>query len=143
MPNSRQKPSNRNALAKNANAAKYVDVQETYKTKSGGKELIQASVFVKNDTDDYSLNHYLDTLKNDIDAAVNNPEIISETLSYLSTEEATAKYGVAPAMAVNALKDNNGLGLGFKKSLDIKSDIDAFLKDVQNLEATSEEIYYK
>lgn len=132
-----------NALAKNANATKYVDVQETYKTKSGGKELIQASVFVKNDTDDYSVNHYLDTLKNDIDAAVNNPEIISETLSYLSAEEATAKYGVAPAMAVNALKDNNGLGLGFKKSLDIKSDIDAFLKDVQNLEATSEEIYYK
>ena len=132
-----------NALAKNANAAKYVDVQEAYKAKSGGKELIQASVFVKNDADDYSVNHYLDALKNDIDAAIDNPEIISETLSYLSAEEATAKYGVAPAMAVNALKDNNGLGLGFKKSLEIKSDIDAFLKDVQNLEATSEEIYYK
>ena len=45
-------------------------------------------------------------------------------------------------MAVSALKDKNGLGLGFEKSLAIKADIDAFLKDVQNLEATSEEIYY-
>ena len=131
-----------NALAKNTNAAKYVDVQEAYKEKSGGKKLIQASLFVKNGTVSKSANKVLNDIKDDVNAALENPEVISETLSYLSAEEANAKFGVAPAMAVSALKDKNGLGLGFEKSSAIKADIDAFLKDVQNLEATSEEIYY-
>ena len=131
-----------NALSKNANAKKYVDVQEAYKEKSGGKKLIQASIFVKNGTGSRALNKVLYDVQDDVTAALENPEVITETLSYLSADDALAKYGVAPAMAVNALKDNNGLGLGFQKSLEIKADIDAFLKDVQNLEATSEEIYY-
>ena len=131
-----------NALAKNTNATKYIDVQEAYKEKSGGKKLIQASIFVKNGTASRSANKVLYDVEDDVNAALENPEVISETLSYLSAEDATAKFGVAPAMAVSALKDKNGLGLGFEKSLAIKADIDAFLKDVQNLEATSEEIYY-
>ncbi len=130
-----------NALAKNANAKKYVDIQAAYKEKSGGKSLIQASIFVKNGTASKSTNKCLYDLEDDVAAALENPDVIKESIT-LSDEEAQAKYGVAPALAVSAIKDNNGLGLGFKKSLEIKSDIDAFLKDVQNVGATSEEIYY-
>ena len=132
-----------NALAKNPNAKKYVDVQEAYKQKSNGRSLIQASLFVKNGTNKSTVNKYLSSLSSDIDAAVANPEVIKESLSAISDEEATAKYGVAPALAVKALKDNNGIGLGYKQAYTIKEDIDAFLKEVQGIEATSEDIYYK
>ena len=132
-----------NALAKNTNAKKYVDVQDAYKTKSGGKSLIQASVFVKDGTQKNSIKKYLSSLEDDVNKALENPDLIKESISQLPEEEATAKYGVKAELAVKALKDNNGLGLGFKSGLSIKADIDAFLKDVQNIEATSEEIYYK
>lgn len=131
-----------NALSKNANARKYADVQELYKTKTGGKELIQASLFVKESSDKYSVDQNLETLKQSIQEEVNNPDVVSEYLSKISEEEATAKYGVAPSLAVSALKDNNGLGLGFKLGKDNKGNIDAFLKEVQGIDATSEEIYY-
>lgn len=131
-----------NALSKNANARKYADVQELYKTKTGGKELIQASLFVKDSSDKYSADQNLETLKQSIQEEVSNPDVVSEYLSKISVEEATAKYGVAPTLAVSALKDNNGLGLGFKLGKENKGNIDAFLKEVQGIDATSEEIYY-
>ena len=132
-----------NALAKNTNAAKYVDIQEAYKTKSGGKSLIQASAFIKNSAQKSSIKKYLNTLEEDVNKAVENPDLIAEAISALPDEEASAKYGVPATLAVKALKDNNGLGLGMKSAYTIKEDIDSFLKNVQNLEATSEEIYYK
>ena len=105
--------------------------------------MLQASLFIKNGTSKSAADKYLASIKEDVDKALANPDVITEALGSLSAEEVTAKFGVAPAMAVSAIKDNNGLGLGYEKSYTIKSDIDAFLKEVQNLEATSEEIYYK
>lgn len=130
-----------NALSKNANASKYVDVQTAYKEKSGGKSLIQASVFVRNSTEGAKKDKFLEDLSGDIKAAVENPEVITTALAGLEAEEAQALYGVAPAVAVNVLKDNNGLGLGYKKGKDIKADIDSFVS-LFSLENTNEEIYY-
>ena len=132
-----------NALSKNPNAKKYADIQALYKEKSSGKKMLQASLFIKNGTSKSAADKYLASIKEDVDKALANPDVITEALGSLSAEEVTAKFGVAPAMAVSAIKDNNGLGLGYEKSYTIKSDIDAFLKEVQSLEATSEEIYYK
>lgn len=130
-----------NALNKNKNAKKVVDIQEAYKNKSEGKSLIQASLFVRNKAKKDIVNEYLKGLKASVEEAINNPDVISETLKDKSVEEMTALYGVAPSLAVTALKDNNGLGLGYKKGKDIKSEIDSFIS-LFSLENTNEEIYY-
>ena len=62
-------------------------------------------------------------------------------------DEATAQYGFNPTVVVNVFKQKNALGvnamgLGFKKAIDIKSDIDAFLS-IFSINQTSEEIYFK
>ncbi len=132
-----------NALQKNQSASKYVDVQEAYKEKSGGKQLIQASLFVKNTADSSVVNAYLNKLSSDINTAIKNPDVISKALQSYDVNEMTTLYGVNPSLAVNVLKDNNGLGLGFKKGIENKANIDAFLKEVQGIEETSETIYYQ
>lgn len=131
------------ALSKNANASVYVDVQEAYKTKSGGKEMVQASIFVKNVTNKRVSEEYLAKLRTDVEAAVANPDVITEAFSGLDAKTLGTKYGVDPAVAVAVLKNNNGLGLGFKPAWQNKENIDAFLHDVQGSEVTSEEIYFK
>ena len=132
-----------NALAKSANATKYADMQEEYSKKSSGKKMIQASLFIKNSLDKAVGGQFLKNLESDIVALVSNPDLASEISNDLTDEEATSLFGVAPSLAVSALKDNNGLGLGFEYSNVIKEDIDAFLKDIQGLDETSKDIYYK
>ena len=87
-----------------------------------------------------SLYRLLDSIEKDVNNAIENPDLISEGLKDLSTEEVTAKYGVASEVAIAVLKDNNGLGLGFKNSMDIKDQIDSFIS-LFSLENTNEEIY--
>ena len=130
-----------NALNKNKSAYKAVNVQEVYKEKSNGKELIQASVFVRNSTSKDKINQFLSDLKKDVNEAVKNPDIITTSLEGNSTEEMTALYGVNPSVAVSVLKDGNGLGLGYKKGKDNKENIDAFIS-LFSLENTDEKIYY-
>ena len=130
-----------NAMQKNANAKMYIDVQDAYKTKSGGKSLIQASVFVKNSVDSKVVDVFAKKISSDISAAVSNPDIITEKLKGLSAEEATALYGVNPTIAATVLKDNNGLGLGYKLAKENKDNIDSFIS-LFSLENTNEEIYY-
>ncbi len=130
-----------NALQKNANASKFIDIQEAYNTNSGGKSLIQASVFVRNDTDTAKLDQFLSDLDEDITAAVNDPDVITTALSSQDADEMTSLYGVAYSVAVAVLKDDNGLGLGYKNASDIKGDIDSFIS-LFSLENTDEEIYY-
>lgn len=130
-----------NALQKNANAKMHVNVQDAYKEKSGGKSLIQASVFVKNTLEKEVIDAFASKLSGDINEAVKNPDVITNKLSGLSAEEATALYGVNPAIATTVLKDHNGLGLGYKKAKDNKDNIDSFIS-LFSLENTNEEIYY-
>ena len=131
-----------NALAKNANAAKYADIQEEYSKKSNGKKVIQASLFIKNSLDRAMGGQFTKDLESNIVALKNNPDLALDILNDMTSEEATSVYGVAPSLAVQALKDNNGLGLGFEYASYIKEDIDAFLKDIQGLDETSKEIYW-
>lgn len=133
-----------NALAKNSKAAVYANIQEKYQEKSGGKRLIQASLFIKNSADKSIAKQFMKDLESDVKAALKNPDVITEEINkVLTTEESSALYGVNPELAVKAIKADNGLGLGYEKSYSIKADIDAFLKDIQGINETSEEIYYK
>ena len=134
------------SLKKNENAKLYMDIQEEYKKKSG-LDMIQAALFINNRVDQETADVFLQKLEASINAVIENPELANEGLSVYTDEEAVAQYGFNPAVVVNVMKQknalgNNAMGLGFKRAIDIKDDIDTFL-DVFGVEKTSEEIYFK
>ena len=130
------------ALRANPNASKYVDIQAKYNEVSGGKSLIQASVFIKDSLSKAQANAFLSTLESDITKAISNPDIIKDELSKNDADEMLSLYGVEADVATAVLKDNNGLGLGYKNALNNKDHIDSFIS-LFSLENTNEEIYYK
>lgn len=121
---------------KNEKVKEYANIQTLYKEKFDS-EIFQASVFVKSGVDATS---FLSSLEGDIKAALNNGDVLSEKLA--EADNAEAVFGVNPQVAANVTKNGNGMGLGFKLAKDNKEGIDKFLK-VFNIDATSEEIYYK
>ena len=134
------------SLKKNENAKLYMDIQEEYKKKSG-LDMIQAALFINNRVDQETADVFLQKLEASIKAVIENPELANEGLSVYTDEEAVAQYGFNPAVVVNVMKQknalgNNAMGLGFKRAIDIKDDIDTFL-GVFGVEKTSEEIYFK
>ena len=134
------------SLKKNENARIYMDIQAEYKNRSG-LDMIQAALFINNRVDQKTAELFLEKLETSIDALIEDPELANEGLSVYKDEEAVAQYGFNPAVVVNVMKQknalgNNAMGLGFKRAIDIKDDIDAFL-NVFGVEKTSEEIYFK
>lgn len=121
---------------KNEKVKEYANIQTLYKEKFNS-EIFQASVFVKSGIDATS---FLSSLEGDIKAALNNGDVLAEKLA--QADNAEAVFGVNPQVAANVTKNGNGMGLGFKLAKDNKEGIDKFLK-VFNINATSEEIYYK
>ncbi len=104
----------------------YANIQEKYKEKSGDKSLVQASAFVKNNTKaDYE--SYLDSLKEDIEAATTTPDVVTSTLGKFDEDAVKTKYGIAPAAMKATLASSNSLGLGFKKASNNKDDINNFI----------------
>ena len=109
--------------------------------------MIQAAVFVRNDIDKSTVNTFLNNLENSINAAIDNPEMVKEQLSIYQGDEASAQYGFNPDIVVNVFKQKNNaginaMGLGFKRAIEIKKDIDAFVK-LFDMKETDEEIYFK
>lgn len=135
-------PALTNALAKNTKASLYLNIQEKFKEKTGGKELFQASIFVSNKADKKLVNSFLASLEKDIKTVLENGDLFLEKLDVLTKEEQTVKYGVASKIAASVTKKNNGLGLGYKTAFDNKGAIDTFLS-IFGLNETTEEIYYK
>ena len=118
------------------------NLQEKYKEKSGNKELFQASVFVKNDASvKAKAADFLSTLKADIEGAIANPDLLKEGMKKVGDAESKTVFGVAPELAANVLKNNNGMGLGYKAAKENKASIDEFLK-IFNIAETNEEIYF-
>ena len=134
------------SLKKNEKAAIYADIQKEYKDKSS-LDMIQATVFINNRVDTETAKAFLTNLESSINAAIENPELVSEGLSVYDGDEALAQYGFNPTVIVNVFKQKNAaginaMGLGYKNAIDIKNEIDNFLS-IFNIEATSEEIYIK
>ena len=128
-------------LTKNADKgyAVYADMQAKYKEKSDNKALFQASVFVKTSVNKDTAKAFLESLKADINNAVNNPDVINDSLKDVT--EVQTVYGIAPAMATAVTKNNNGMGLGFEYAKDNKAAIETFLK-LFNIEGLNEEVYF-
>lgn len=128
-----------NVLSKKENVKVYADVQAKYKEKSGNKELFQASVFVKNTLEKELVTSFLSSLKDDIEGAIADPSKLSAGMAKESAAQEV--FGVAPQMAENVLKKNNGMGLGFKYAKENKDAIETFLAlfDIKDLD---EKIYF-
>ena len=67
----------------------------------------------------------MNDLKKDIEEAIADPSKMSAGMN--KAEAAQELFGVAPAMAENVLRKNNGMGLGFKLAKDNKEAIKTFL----------------
>lgn len=125
--------------ANKENVTMYANIQDEYKEKSGDLELFQASIFVKNTLQEAKINGFLTSLKEDVDAAIDEPTLLSAGMNKVANAQTI--FGVAPTMAENVLRNNNGMGLGFKLAKPNKEAIDNFLA-LFNIEETDEEIYF-
>lgn len=125
--------------ANKENVTMYANIQDEYKEKSGDLELFQASIFVKNTLPEAKINGFLTSLKEDVDAAIDEPTLLSAGMNKVANAQTI--FGVAPTMAENVLRNNNGMGLGFKLAKPNKEAIDNFLA-LFNIEETDEEIYF-
>ena len=128
-----------NVLSKKENVKVYADVQAKYKEKSGNKELFQASVFVKNTLEKELVTSFLSSLKDDVESAIADPSKLSAGMAKESAAQEV--FGVAPQMAENVLKKNNGMGLGFKYAKENKDAIETFLA-LFNIKDLDEKIYF-
>ena len=129
-----------NILSKKGDAISvYANVQEEYKKKSNNAELFQASVFVNNKLEAGKVSYFLEDLKRDIEEAIADPSKMSAGMSKI--EDAATVYGVAPQMAENVLRKNNGMGLGFKLARDNKEAINTFL-GIFGINNVDEKIYF-
>lgn len=121
-------------------ASVYQNIQDKYQEKSG-KQMIQASVFIKDDDYIIDKNDYLNYLKDNINKMLNDDAYVSSLLSGKDKEEISAIYGIASDLIPFILKENL-IGLGYKKAYDNKKEIDDFLS-LFGIEETSAEIYLK
>ena len=129
--------------AQNANATQYASIQEVYKTKSGNKEITQASVFVSNNANVEEVNKFLTALEKDINDFVTNPSVIDSYVTGFDQVQFASKFGVGNAQLLKTLTTNgNRMGVGFKKASENKANIDQFLTMWPAIGATSEEIYF-
>jgi hypothetical protein len=128
------------SLKVNENAKVYSNIQELYKEKSGGKELIQASIFIKNTLDYQTALDFLPNIGGAINEVLEDPTIFTQKIE--DTEEMQSLFGAKPQIATAVTKNGNGLGLGYKNALANKDNIDAYLS-LFSLEKTNEKIYFK
>ena len=133
-------PALTNVVSKKGEAISvYANIQEEYKKKSNNAELFQASVFVKSSLEYEKVKLFLNDLEKDIKNAIADPSKMSAGMSKI--EDAATVYGVAPAMAENVLRKNNGMGLGFKLARENKEAIKTFL-GIFGINEVDEKIYY-
>ena len=119
----------------------FANLQQDYKEKTGGKEITQASIFVRNDTDTQLLNDFLKNIKSDVESLLKKPEVFLDAVSGMDDTVVTAKVTAKKEAVVNLIKNGNALGLGFKYALESKASVDAFIGTL-GLQETNEEIYF-
>lgn len=116
----------------------------SFNTKTGGKRIIQAAVFINKNLSAQKADDFLQLLQQDISAAVTDPNNIVTTFNLYGSElEQQDMFGVKANAVYDAMTDNNGLGLGFLRAKTAQKEIDYFINDIMkaNLDL-NEEIYY-
>ena len=121
-------------------ASVHINIQDEYFRKSGNN-VVQASIFVNSNSDRNQLKSFLKGLENDIYNVLENPKLIQSNLN-IEDKAINDKYGVNFNACMSLLNDNNAIGLGYKKAIENKDNIDKFI-GLFNIGETNEEIYFK
>ena len=127
------------SLTMNLEASIYANIQEVYQ-QTVNLELIQAGVFVKQTTNKKAIEEFLKNLSYDITTLIDNPSILDSTVTNLTNEEFTTKYGIGLPAVKNCLVNQNSIGLGFKMAKDNLQSIEEFCK-LFHLNVEQNEIY--
>ena len=122
----------------------YKRIREEFSGKTG-KRIMQASVFVNNNTEKSKIDEFLTLLEGDIKNALNNPQNIADIFNvYGDEDEQKQKYGYTASTVIKAQNNKNGLGIGFLKAFNYKEDIQNFVNLIAPaVGEISEEVYYK
>ena len=130
------------AISKNEKAKEYANLQELYYEKSGC-DMYQASIIVSNNIDHDVAVRFLSEVEEDINALLENPEIIKSVIEekQIAQEDVQSLFGNVDA-DISVIKNNNGIGIGYKNAYDNKQAIDIYL-ELFNLKGTNEEIYFQ
>lgn len=117
---------------------------DAFASKTDGKRIIQAGVFVNKNLSEEKADEFLTLLNQDLTSAVADPNNIVNTFNLFGGEsEQKNKFGVAAGAVYNAMNDRNGLGLGYQKAKDAQAEIDYFINDILKLNLElDEEVYY-
>ena len=83
----------------------------------------------------------LNTIKSDVDALLKNTKSLLEATKDVEDQVFSSKLGSTKEELKGLLDNENQLGIGFKKAIDNKASIDAFISTF-GMGATSEEIYF-
>lgn len=122
------------------NSYVYADVQELYKGKTG-KNIVQASVFIKNDNYIKDFDDFSNFLSSNINSLLTNEKYVGELLKAKSETEISSIFGIAPEQIKKMLK-TNAINLGYVKAIDNIEEINSYLKTIGK-EEINEEICFK
>ena len=116
------------------NSTIYKNIQSEFNTKSGGKRITQASVFVSNTADVVKIDAFLAKLEGDINHGIETPALIKAGIEKVGESAAAQqnKYGVPAAMAMKVTNTNNGFSLGYERASEIKNEISSFVNLLTN-----------
>ena len=117
---------------------KHLFLSETIQT-------LQASIFVRNDSNSASIDKFLAKVNTDITAGIAAPALIKAGIEKLgSVQEQQNKYGVPGAMAMKVTNASNGFSLGYENAYTIKENIHSFVNLLTNnsLSDMDDSVYY-
>ena len=118
----------------------FASLQVDYKTKTG-KEITQASIFIRDTAEKEKADKMLKAVKKDVEELLEKPSVFADAVEGLEEQVVTSKVTGKTQLIVNLLTNNNALGMGFKYAKENKEAIDTFVKAI-GMGETSEEIYY-
>ena len=119
------------------------NVQTDFSTKTSGKRIIQASVFINKNTSVNKASLFLEKLQSDITNGVADPNIIKTGIAKAgSAEEQQSIFGVPAGAAYNVTLNGNGFSLGFEYSKNIKSEVSDFVSLMNPTITTISDEYY-
>ena len=119
------------------------NVQTDFSTKTSGKRIIQASVFINKNTSVNKASLFLEKLQSDITNGVADPNLIKIGIAKAgSTEEQQSIFGVPAGAAYNVTLNGNGFSLGFEYSKNIKSEVSDFVSLMNPTITTISDEYY-
>lgn len=130
-------PALTNVLKATPTASLYENLQESYKAKSGGLILPQASVFVRKSLKQETVMEPIyGGILASVNLMINQPETVKDFME--DVDNAETVFGVSPDIAEEVTKNGNRMGLGCKLASTLKDDINNFLS-IFNVEGLKDE----